>query len=130
MRFLLIPKGYSFIIPMSNFTILLLTIFLVCTFRISGKMSCEVSVIFFRKSGHIIQNRSTFQPQKGPIVVQSHDLFDAASKSMTIASMARLFWIRNSNFFDSFVATSQSQTATQIKIKRQQTLKFTLILCI
>ena len=50
---------------------------------------------------------------------QPHDMFDAASKSMTVASMPRLFWIRNSHVFDSFVATSQRQTATQIK--RQQT---------
>ena len=51
-------------------------------------------------------------------------MFDAASKSMTAASVPRLFWIRNSHVFDSFVATSQRQTGTQIKI--QQTLKFTI----
>ena len=59
-------------------------------------------------------------------MVQPHDMFDAASKSMTVASVPRLFWIRNSHVFDSFVATSQRETATQIKIKRQQTLKFTI----
>ena len=63
-------------------------------------------------------------PQKSPIVVQPHDMFDAASKSMTVASVPRLSWIRNSHVFDSFVATSQRQTAKEMKIKK--TTNFTI----
>ena len=53
-------------------------------------------------------------------MVQPHDMFDAASKSMTVLHpVPRLFWIRNSHVFDSFVATSQRKTATHTQKKNK-----------